>query len=399
MREHGGRMACAKSAFFWLKKCQWNATILSIMKKGEKKDPNRIRNLFKVGGSWVVDFRVAGKRTRKFFRTKKEALAYLDNYKAARRLDLSYFAALSGDQLKDIKDAIGILPQGKTLVDSVKRAWEHSSDISLSATLDEFKAIKEAKRNAGKLSKKEFSNISSRIDNFKNTFKAFDELASDALLAYLKGKGRNKTVSNWRGTINEFLNYCVDRDIINKNPISKIHKDSFLKDEVAYQPECLTIEAAKAFLAMLEKAYPQYVSFYALALFAGIRIAEIPRMKPEYFRFKEQQIVFPAQIGKVKKSWVLEDLPDNLWEWLKKYPPNNIKQPYNDLRAKWSKDMRLPDNFARHSFATYHLSLYFDFAKTARITRNSEQMLKDHYFEKLVSKKVATEYFGILPSK
>ena len=35
--------------------------------------------------------------------------------------------------------------------------------------------------------------------------------------------------------------------------------------------------------------------------------------------------------------------------------------------------------------------------KTARITRNSEQVLKDNYLSKLVDKETAKKYFEIIP--
>ena len=349
---------------------------------------------------WVVGFTnpITKKVERRFFASKTDATNYRNSKIEARKLEVSWLSDLEPERLQDIKHALDILPAGRTLVDSVKRAWEYSSDISLASTLDEFKEIKKAKHAAGKLCKKEYENICARIKDFKETFKSFDELNPVVLLAYLKGKGRNKTVQNWRGTIGEFLKYCVRKDIINKDPLSKIHKDSFIKDETPHKIGILSVEKTTEFMRILEERYPDRVAFYALALFAGIRIAEIPRMKPEYFRFKERQIVFPAQIGKVKKSWVFEDLPDNLWAWLEAYPPANLKALNHKTRTRLGKEHGYPYDFTRHSFSTYHLSLYFDFARTARITRNSEQTLKDHYFEKLVAKDVAKKYFEILPA-
>ena len=67
-------------------------------------------------------------------------------------------------------------------------------------------------------------------------------------------------------------------------------------------------------------------------------------------------------------------------------------------RTNSFKQFNLPHNFTRHSFATYHLSLYFDPAKTSKITRNSEQMLRDHYWGALVEKDIAKQYFQILPN-
>ncbi len=236
------------------------------------------------------------------------------------------------------------------------------------------------------------------MESFKKTFPTFADLSPDSLKNFLLAKGSTKTISLWKGTISELLEFCVSRGALPHNPVKFIHSDELIKPEKEKSIGFLSLEQAKNFMAHLGKEYPRYCRFYAIALFAGIRVAEIPRMKDEYFRFDERKIVFPAQIGKVKKAWIFEDLPQNLWAWLEKYKNYPIKRPSNTLRTNLGKLFTLPENFARHSFATYHLSLFFDFAKTSRITRNSEQMLKDHYMAALVSKDLAKEYFEILPT-
>ena len=349
-------------------------------------------------GKWQFEIEEKNKRIRKNFNSKAEAIDFRTNFFAARKLDLAYFVALSGEQLKDIKDALAILPTGKTLVQSVQKAWQFHSDQNLIELISQFLEIKERKYEAGNLSKHEFVHIKGRINNFKSNFKAFSDITPEALLAYLKSKGANKTISHWRGTISELLDFCAVKRAIPTNPIQFLHSDELLvKDIKPHEIGFLTVEQAKAFLAFLEDKYPRFCRFYALAMFAGIRVAEIPRLKDEYFMYEDKKIIFPAKIGKVKKSWTLEDLPENLWVWLEKYKNTPIIQPSDYIRNESFKAFNLPHNFARHCFATYHLSLYFDAAKTSKITRNSEQMLKDHYWGALVDKAIAKAYFEILP--
>ena len=373
-----------------------------FMLKGQKKNPNRIRNIFRLKdrevSPWVVDISVAGVRKRKFFESKKEASDYLANWKSARKLDLSYFAALSGEQIKDIKDAIAALPQGKTLLQSVQKAWKYFSEQNLIELANKFFEIKKNKYETGKLSYDEFKHIRGRLADFKKSFSTFADLSPQKLLSYLKSKGSNKTIANWRGTISELLEFCISRGAIASNPIRFIHGDELLVgEETVREIGFVSVDTAKEFLAFMESEYPQYVRFYALTMFAGIRIAEAPRLKDEYFRYDEKKIIFPAKIGKIKKSWTLEDLPENLWAWLEKYKDKPILQTPGRLRTKLGKQWNLPENFTRHSFATYHLSLYLDPRRTSMITRNSEQMLRDHYWAALVDKQTAKAYFEILP--
>ena len=358
-----------------------------------------MKNIFQIaGGKWRFEIQENGKLTRKTFSSKTEALDFKNTFFAARKLDLSYFASLSGEQIKDIKDAIDALPQGKTLLQSVQKAWRYFSEQNLIELIDKFFEIKNNKYENGKLSYDEFKHIRGRLADFKKNFASFADLSPEKLLSYLKNKGSNKTISNWRGTISEFLEFCISRGAIVSNPIRFIHGDELLVgEENPREIGFVSVDTATGFLAFLGAEYPQYVRFYVLAMFAGVRVAEVPRLKDEYFRYDEKKIIFPAQIGKVKKSWTLEDLPENLWVWLEKYKDTPILRMPARLRTKLGKKWNLPENFTRHSFATYHLSLYLDPRRTSMITRNSEQMLRDHYWAALVDKETAKAYFEILP--
>lgn len=356
------------------------------------KNINRLSN-----GKWQFEIVANGKRHRKNFSSKNEAIAYANNFKQARRFELSFFTNLSPERIKDIKYALDLLPENISLNHIVRKYLKLNKPISLNSFIDEFIEIKNAKHLSGNLSTVELRQIKTRLRTLKETFTTFEDITSESILSFLKSRGKNKTISNWRGTINEFFNYCIRKEAIKQNPLSIIHKDEFLKAEEKYEIEILSVENTKTFFSIIETKYPQLAKFYALAMFAGIRIAEIPRLKEEYFKYDTKQIIFPAQIGKVKKSWVLEDLPENLWVWLEKYKNQPIEEPSGWIRTNGFKPLKLPYNFTRHSFATYHISLYFDFAKTARITRNSEQMLKQHYLSKLVDKDTAKKYFEIVP--
>lgn len=358
-----------------------------------------MKNVFKIAnGKWRFESSLNGKLHRKTFSSKNEAIEYANNFKSARKFELSFFAGLTGDQIKDIKDALDLLPTNETLTSVLKKHLLKNKPIALDDYVADFIEIKKAKRLSDKLSKAEFGQIKTRLNYLKKEFSTFEDITVESALAFLRARGKNKTIANWRGTINEFFNYCVRKKAMNQNPLSVIMKDEFLvAEDDQYKIEILSVDEANAFLRFIEDKYPQYARFYAIAMFAGIRVDEVERLKEEYFKYDTKQIIFPAQIGKVKKSWVLEDLPENLWVWLEKYKNQPIKRPSDWVRSKTFKHLDLPYNFTRHSFATYHISLYFDFAKTARITRNSEQMLKQHYLSKLVDKDTAKKYFEIVP--
>ena len=348
---------------------------------------------------WVCLYKSGGRYHRKYFWVKKDAEIFVREIERSESANEKIFFSLSKKQIEDVMSALAILPSEKTLTESVKKAWQFESAFDLHELADKYHEIKKNKYEAGRLSKSEYVHIKGRVADFKKHFKNFSNISPTALRDYLLNKGGTKTISLWRGTISEMLEFCVSKGAIPNNPVRAIHTDELIKPEPEKTIGILSVEQAKDFMEYVEKHYPQYCRFYALAMFAGIRVAEVPRLKDEYFLYKEKKIIFPAQIGKIKKSWTLEDLPDNLWAWLKKYKDAPIVRPSCDTRSSLGKRFALPENFARHSFATYHLSLYFDPARTSRITRNSEQMLRDHYWGALVDKKTAQAYFAIMPKK
>lgn len=347
---------------------------------------------------YVCSYRRDGKYCRKYFYSRKDADAFKRSLEDVEVPARSKLLSLPEAQVDDIIAALKILPAGKSLYESVLVAWQYYSSADFHSLADQFLAIKKNKFEAGLLDKSEFVHIKGRIANLKATFKSFDAVDSVAVRDYLRSKGASKTVKNWRATLSEFFKFCISKKAVQFNPVDAIHGDELIiPDGGSREIGFLPVETAKNFMAFIEESYPQYARFYALAMFAGIRVAEAPRLKDEYFRYEDRKIIFPAQIGKIKKSWTLEDLPDNLWAWLEKYKDFPIVKPSDFVRSRTFAKWNLPQNFARHSFATYHLSLYLDPRRTSMITRNSEQMLRDHYWAALVDKETAKAYFEISP--
>ena len=249
---------------------------------------------------------------------------------------------------------------------------------------------------ADSLNKDEHTHIKGRMEDFEKHFKSFADATPEALKEYLSKKGRQKTVSHWRGTLSDFFKYCIRKDAIKTNPIDKLHKDDFVKAEKPAEVGYLSLIRTNAFMAHIEAKYPHLSKFYALALFAGIRVEETPRIKEEYIRYSEKKLILPAEITKTGKAAVLERLPANVWAWLEKYKGAPILTPSKCIQYYYLPIN--PHNFARHSFATYHLSLYIDEHFTASITRHDRpETLRKNYFGALVPKAEAKAYFAITP--
>ena len=374
--------------------------LIFSMKQGQKKDPNRTRNVFKLNdrqsSPWVADITVNKKRTRRFFQKKKDALDFLENWKLARKLEISFFALLSGEQRKDIKDAIAALPEGKTLLESVKRAWSFYSKITIENAKNAFVSTKENLC----LDDDYIKHVRTHLDKFNEAFKSFDEITPEKLVEFLKTRSSPKTISHYKASISEFFKYCIQKEHIQSNPFDRIAAGELPTAAKSGKIEFLSVDKARVFMEYLQTNYPKYCRFYALALFAGVRIDECERFEDRFIDYNRREIIFPKEMVKGgKKSWIVSDFEPNLLAWLEKYKDQPFKRPNNVMRTKWGKILQLPKNFARHTFSTYHFSLYRNAKRTKNITcHNTIRMLEDTYIGALVRQEESKAFFGILPS-
>lgn len=357
------------------------------------KNINKLKN-----GKWQFSMIINGKRHRKNFSTKTDAITYASNFNNARKFDLSFFQQLSGDQIKDIKDTLAILPKGKTLhsivSDYIKR---NSFDVSMKKA---FELYKEHFISIGK-------NPKLRIQSFIEHFKEWDNVNENVLLEWLKLRGMPKTILHYFSQIKRFYEFSKRRKLIVNAPTDNISSEDFpiiKRSDIAIWQ----INEVELFFKFLQEQKPKYANWFAIACFAGIRRAEISRLKPEYIDLNKKTILLPYNITKTGDTWLMEDLPSNLWLWLEKYG-TNIPKMYNtgfdivtnewikwvsnyDVKTEWKH------NICRHSFCTYHLSLYRNPSKTSLLLRHREpNTMWQHYLAKLVDKETAKKYFEIIP--
>ena len=347
-----------------------------------------------------------GVRPRKYKTCK--SIKDLENFLATRKEFVARDATgliakkYSVEQMADIKRAMDMLPQGATLTDAVSAFVKYNSSVSISEALATFKSNKAMQR----LNDNYFSAVILRLEKFAKSFTDFKNATPKAILEWmLSVTGKNnkpispKTMGHYRGALELFFKFCVRRDFISNNPMDKIsHED--LPAVQSKAPGFLSVEQTVEFFNMLKKRYPQHVKFYAIAMFAGIRIEETSKLKPADVDLARKHIIISADVSKTGKPEILEDFEPGFWAWIKSEKKSPILRPGNKVRNRFDRYLtfKLPHNFARHSFATYHYSLYLDARRTCAITRHSEDMLKRHYLGARVPKKEAEAYFAITPA-
>lgn len=356
---------------------------------------------------FLVTLTVAkGKRQKRYFDSQAEAKEFLSNYKAELEDKLVEMSELPPRIAKDVATALKLLPPNLTLTEVVQKYVAMGSvEISLADAFTKYKAHLEALNKPTKL----------RISSFFERFKEWNDATQSEVLDWLLTKGAPKTIKEYKAELTAFYNFCKRREYIKQSPFDYINTADLpaIKRD---SPRIWSFDDLKLFFKFLKERRPQYITWFAIACFAGIRRAEINRMTPDMIHFDERRIVLPFSIVKTKDTWEMTDLPDNLWEWLEAYG-TEIKPIVNsafgrltDAFEKWYeeyfakeknivKTIKWEHNICRHSFCTYHLSLYRNPIKTSLLLKHrSPDTMWQHYLSGLVSQKVAEEYFKITPT-
>ena len=265
-----------------------------------------------------MTYYVKSKRHRKFFKLdeEEEAIKWDKEHSSQKQKGRVSLTILTDAQAKDAEAAIAELPAGRTLLESVRKAWAFESKASISTLKKEYLASLEPF-----VGKEHLSHVDGRLKSFERSFDSFTDATPDALIKYLRERGCNKTVAHYRSTLDDFFKYCIRKDEVKANPFDKILDGDIMKNEAPKEVEFLNTEQTYRLLLYLICKHPKHLKFFILALFAGVRVGEVQRMKESYIDYGTHSIIFPAEIVKgrrhKKKSWHVQDYEPVLFEWLK----------------------------------------------------------------------------------
>ena len=318
---------------------------------------------------------------------RKYAKAFVDS----QNIGFDGLEDLAPETIADIKSALAILPKGESLESIVSDFVRNKATIDLKFV----KSFIETKKGKTAKFQAEATSLITKLIEYAN-----GKYDRETLIRFISKKKAPKTRSNVAGILSNFFKFAVRRDVIAMNPFDKITPDDYggsvARDSI---PEVATIEQATELIAYLRAYRPQFLKHFILALFGGIRIAECERITPDLIDIGRREISFPKKIVKGKiKAFIISDFPKVLFDWLAILEGAHVQRPNNATRTAIGKALNLPPNFARHSFATYHLSLHHDFKLTARLTRHlSVSTLENNYIGSMVKKEVAEEFFNLTP--
>lgn len=212
----------------------------------------------------------------------------------------------------------------------------------------------------------------------------------------------NTTKKNYRVLGGGLFNFAISRDYVTENPFAQKLRTRHHADEK--MPECLTWQDVKALLNTAAKVEPSMVAPLAIGCFAGLRTAEIRGMDWKHVNLAAKRITVDSSVAKKRRTRYVA-MTDNLVAWLLPHrqesglvAPKGQAWRFRFDRVRELAKIQWPANSMRHTFASHHLAMYGDPARTAFELghHRDTSMLFDHY-RALVTKENAEHYWKITP--
>lgn len=347
------------------------------------------------------------KPIKKRFADYPAAKAWLLEEVAKKQAQGNAGFTLSAGQTEQAERAFTLLAGRATLTDAVenyvKRMFPAAGVKTVAGVVDAWIA---QKRKQGR-SKAYLDTVS---DIFNATAKAFpcniNEVEKAELEKFLATKKKkdgqlisNNSFNHYARDLKALFNFAIEERWAAHNPALAIKLRTETKPDVGVVTPAQALNILHA--ARNEPGFPA-LAFFVLALFAGIRTAELHRLSwnDVILDDDEPRVNVPGTKAKDAEARVI-DLPANAVEWLKLIPFKNgpIGRPNARRMARirravgggWSS------NAARHSFVSYRARLNGETAASEDAGHESLRITRKRY-KRIVSRRAARAYFSITPT-
>lgn len=382
------------------------------------------KKAFRVSGS------LDGQQIRKNFKTRKEAVEERDKLEIKHANGTTegrfLWTKLTLDQHDDASAAHRLLKNSKieeTLTNAVQYFIRHykppKANVTLADAIEEYVDERQNDLLANALSVPQFNAIKTKLGKLGRDFpewKAADIQTADIEKQLIDAKISPKTWNNRRGYYNTFFAFCLEKQYVAENPITKlkIHRikrtrgtaETLSAKQTADLMEHLETYSGHEFKNGEFAGSPGcLVPYYALALFAGIRPdwkdGEISKILPSDINLETGTIHIEPTVSKNDEKRNIRIQP-NLRKWLEAYPPenypilpmSNMNRSLTDVRKKHN----LSHDILRHTFISMHVGKFRSVGDAALEAGNSDSIIRKHYLD-VISKEEAERFWAIEPSK
>lgn len=365
--------------------------------------------------AWEVSWERAGKRVRRFVKTRGEAERIQREELALREVLTDGEPGLSPDEVRALRMARAA---GVSLAGLVESALALQAQVrgrtmaeAAAGALDEVSL-----RMAHTKRSRYFYEWRNRIRDIDGEFGALEveKFTAEQAQAWIYGRSRSLSrIRKRRLILRSVLDFAHRRKWVAQN----VAKDVPLPLKVATgSVEILTPEETAVYLTEAAGVSPELLVFESVRAFAGIRSEELFRITWEDFRLN-RAVPF-IEVGRMKsktKTRRLVTIQPALLHVLQQFPGRTGRLKPRDYLKKRDLAMKRagyfgtalynkphrpkngrqwPQNALRHSFVSYHLAMWEDAGKTALEAGHTVQILFAHYRE-LVTREEAERYWNI----
>lgn len=305
--------------------------------------------------------------------------------------------------------ARALLPPGATLFQAVERlaaeVGRQTPVLPPTATLVDKLVDSLQKHPHRPRSEKRVSEVRSRLTRFAKKFPNLLVPERPNVEAYLlELGGAAKTHDNHLGAIAQLYHFAQRHGWPKTR---ELPTEGLVK---YYEPGAPATFTPVVMRQVMAKVEPEWVPFFALGAFAGLRPTEIFRMRWEHFRWAEKVIAVPAVVAAKVRRPRLVPIAANLEKWLCPwsgqlgvlYPGISLKAIQNRQGSHLMRLQKLvrgliwEEDVLRHSYGSYRLAQTQSLAQVVLEMGTSESMLKRHYNDPKTEAE-AREWFSIEP--
>jgi len=342
---------------------------------------------------WLVDFGVVqGKRRRKFYRTKSEAVHALDQFEEEQSHAGDVWAQMAPG--KRAKVATTLLEMSKAGV-TLDEVWQFFQDHRAVRNGRKLKEVSEefliAKKSAG-VSEKYHFELNNYLSQFQLDRETMDiaDVTPAVLDAWFAGRKESpSTRQTGMNRLSALFSFCERRGYIRENPIKRLERVRVPH----VKPEILSVEECQRLVKAAEKDEGM-LTYVGLALFCGIRPDEALRIDQKEIDLERGIVILDAEKSKVRNRRIIE-----LTEPAKRciqaggaVPAKNFKRRFNKLR-KDAEIKKWPHDALRKTAASHFYNIYGIEKATEQLGHSAGVLLR--VYREVVSKGETEKWLGI----
>jgi len=345
---------------------------------------------------WEADFgRIGGKRRRKYYKTKGQAIAALRLFKEEKDEAGRVWAQLAPSKRAKVSTVLLEMSKRNVSLDEVWTFFKEHHAAKTGRTLgdarDEFL---EAKKAAG------FSAL--YLDQLRVCLRLFvldregmdiSQLNHKLVSEYLSTKkGAPSTRQTHLNRLSSFFSYCVRVGYLAENPAQRVERVRVPHID----PQILSVEECQRLVDVAAVDDLGMLTYLGLALFCGIRPEEALRITEGEIDIKRGLVFLKAEKAKVRNRRIVT-LTKPALECIKAgngVPVTNFKRRFNALR-KSAEIENWPHDALRKTAASHFYNVYGIEKATEQLGHSASVFLG--VYRELVSKEDTESWLAISP--